>query len=141
MASVNLKSLIGKLNDPCRQCLEAAAGLCLSRTNYNVEIEHWLAKLLELSNTDVHSVCKYYGVDVSRLTADVTRAIDRLKTGNSRPPVLSPHTVDLGREAWVVGSVDFGAARIRTGYLLMALLSDESLARIAQWPPSLFILI
>jgi type VI secretion system protein VasG len=47
MPGVNLKSLVGKLNDTCRSALEAAAGLCLSRTNYNVEIEHWLLKLLE----------------------------------------------------------------------------------------------
>ena len=32
---VNLKSLVGKLNDTCRRSLEEAAGLCLSRTNYN----------------------------------------------------------------------------------------------------------
>ncbi|MFK7820572.1 MAG: type VI secretion system ATPase TssH, partial [Planctomycetaceae bacterium] len=131
MASVNLKSLIGKLNDTCRQTLEAAAGLCLSRSNYNVEIEHWLAKLVELSNTDLHVICKHYGVDMSRLTADITKAIDRLKTGNSRSPVLSSHTVDLAREAWIVGSVDFEAGKTRTGYLLLALLSDESLSRIA----------
>ena len=132
MATINLKQLIGKLNDPCRQTLEAAAGLCLSRTNYNVEIEHWLAKLIEMSNLDIHAVCKYYGVDMSALTADITKAIDRLKTGNSRPPVLSAHTVDLAREAWVVGSVDFSAGKTRSGYLLLALLSDESLGRIAQ---------
>ena len=47
MAQLNLKGLIGKLNETCRRSLEAAAGLCLSRTNYNVEIEHWLLKLLE----------------------------------------------------------------------------------------------
>ena len=39
---VNLKSLIGKLNDPARAALEAAAGLCLSRTHYDIEIEHLL---------------------------------------------------------------------------------------------------
>jgi type VI secretion system protein VasG len=38
MVSVNLKSLIGKLNETCRRSLEGAAGLCLTRTNYNVEI-------------------------------------------------------------------------------------------------------
>ena len=38
--SVNLKSLIGKLNTQTRSTLEAAAGLCLSRTHYNIEIEH-----------------------------------------------------------------------------------------------------
>ncbi len=42
MAAVNLKSLVGHLNDSTRRCLEAAAGLCLSQTNYNVEVEHWL---------------------------------------------------------------------------------------------------
>ena len=42
---VNLRSLIGKLNDTTRNALEAAAGLCLSRTHYDVEVEHYLLKL------------------------------------------------------------------------------------------------
>ena len=44
---INLKALIGKLNDPSRAALEGAAGLCLSRTNYDVEVEHYLTKLLD----------------------------------------------------------------------------------------------
>jgi len=47
----NLKSLLGKLNDTSRRALESAAALCLSRTNYEVDIEHVLVKLLEMSNT------------------------------------------------------------------------------------------
>lgn len=31
--SVNLKSLIGRLNPETRNALESSAGLCLSRTN------------------------------------------------------------------------------------------------------------
>ena len=53
MDQINLKSFVAKLNDTSRRTLEAAAGLCLSRTNYNVEIEHWLLKLLETPNTDL----------------------------------------------------------------------------------------
>ena len=45
--NVDLKSLIGKLNDNTRSALEGAAGLCLSRTNYDVEPEHMLLKLSE----------------------------------------------------------------------------------------------
>ncbi|MCP4175137.1 MAG: type VI secretion system ATPase TssH, partial [Fuerstiella sp.] len=101
MAAVNLKSLIGKLNGQCTRTLEGAAGLCLSRSNYNVEVEHWLLKLLEGSNTDVHAILKAFAIDASRLTADTMKAIDKLKTGNSSQPLLSPHTVDLAREAWV----------------------------------------
>ena len=45
--NLNLKSLIGKLNDTGRNALEAAAGLCLARTHYDVDIEHFLLKLAE----------------------------------------------------------------------------------------------
>jgi len=45
--AVNLKSLIGKLNTQTRGALEAAAGLCLSRTHYDIEVEHYLMKLLD----------------------------------------------------------------------------------------------
>ena len=44
--SVSLKSLIGKLNDTCRGALEAAAGLCLTRTHYDVDIEHPVSQAL-----------------------------------------------------------------------------------------------
>ena len=50
--NVNLKSLVARLNDTCRGALEGAAGLCLSRTNYDVEVEHLLVKLLESSDTE-----------------------------------------------------------------------------------------
>ncbi len=41
MARLNLKSLLGKLNTPCRTSLESAAGLCLSHTHYEVDLEHF----------------------------------------------------------------------------------------------------
>jgi type VI secretion system protein VasG len=131
MVPVNLKSLIGKLNDTCRRTLEAAAGLCLSRTNYNVEIEHWLSKLLETPNTDFAAVLRHFEIDSSRLSRDLTKSIDRLKTGNARPPALSPNVVDLAREAWTICSIEFGGLRSRSGHILCALLSDETLARLA----------
>ena len=60
---VNLKSLVSKLNDTCRATLEAAAGLCLSRTNYNVEVEHWLVKLLEIPNNDISAILRHFEID------------------------------------------------------------------------------
>ncbi len=131
MANVNLKQLVAKLNETSRRSLEAAAGLCLSRTNYNVEIEHWLLKLIEPANTDIAVLLRHFDVDVARLNADLIRTIDRFKTGNARSPALSPDLVTLVREAWVVGSIDFAAPTTRTGHVLCALLSDESLHRIA----------
>ncbi len=128
MDQVSLKSLVSKLNDTCRRALEGAAGLCLSRSHYNVEIEHWLLKLVEISDADLAAVFRHYGVDTSRLARDLTTVIDRFKTGNSRAPALSPNVVNLVKEAWMEASIGFNAPLIRSGYLLCALLSSETLA-------------
>ena len=61
MAGLDLKGLIGKLNPVCQRALEGAAGLCLSRTNYNVEVEHWLTKLLEQPGNDICLLLKHFG--------------------------------------------------------------------------------
>ncbi|MGP0084881.1 MAG: Clp protease N-terminal domain-containing protein, partial [Steroidobacteraceae bacterium] len=86
MVAVDLKSLIAKLNNPCRQALEAAAGLTLSRSHYNIEIEHWLLKLLDIRDSDIAACLKTYGIDPGALAADLNKVLDRLKTGNNRAP-------------------------------------------------------
>jgi len=130
--NVNLKSLVGRLNDTCRGALEGAAGLCLSRTNYDVEIEHILAKLLEQDDTDLHKIARHYEVNIDRLSKDVTTSLDRLKTGNSRTPGLSDRLPRWFQDAWLLASVDFGAARVRSGHLILALLSNDGTARLAR---------
>ena len=132
MDQISLKSLVGKLNETCRRTLEAAAGMCLSRTNYNVEIEHWLVKLIEAPDGDLAAIFRRYEVDASRVTRDLTKLIDRLKTGNARPPALSPHIVTLLREAWMIGSIEYGAQQIRSAYLLAAVLSSDILSIVAK---------
>ena len=122
---INLKSLIGKLNDVSRRALESAAGLCLSRTNYNVEIEHWLLKILELNDSDFGRLLRYYEIDPSHLSRDITRSVDKFKTGNTRPPLLSTRIVDLVRQAWIIASIDFGAPQVRTGHMLLALFNRQ----------------
>ncbi|HSG72894.1 MAG TPA: AAA family ATPase, partial [Planctomycetaceae bacterium] len=132
MAQLNLKSLIGKLNDLCRRTLEGAAGLCLSRTHYNVEIEHWISKLLDESGTDLEAIFRHFKVDIGKLKADLNSTMDQFKTGNARPPALSPNVVDLAREAWLIGSLEFGEYATRSSHVLCALLLDESLSRVAR---------
>src|ERR687896_669163 len=130
--TVNLRALIGKLNSTTRGAVEAAAGLCLSRTHYDVEIEHFLVKLLDSTDTDLAFVLRHYGVDRSRLAADLSRALDKLKTGNARTPAISPSLVELLTQAWTIGSVDYGAPQVRSGYALLALIGTDDLARFAR---------
>jgi type VI secretion system protein VasG len=139
MASVDRKALVGKLNTTCQQALQEAAGLCVARTNYKVEVEHWLVKLLEPSKTDLARVLRHYEVEPARVSRELTRALDRLKTGSGRSDVtLSPELFDLMSDAWQLTSLNFNATRIRSGFLLAALLSNPDLAqRIAGSSPEL----
>ena len=129
---VNLKSLIARLNPTCHSALEGAAGLCLSRTNYDVEPEHLLLKLIERADTDMAAIFRRFEINQSRITRDLTTALDRLKTGNARTPGLSPRLPQWIEEAWVLASIDFGAAQIRSGHLLLALLANDELDRLAR---------
>jgi type VI secretion system protein VasG len=128
--AVNLRSLVGKLNDTTRATLESAAGLCLSRTHYNLEIEHFLMRLLDSSGADMACLLRHFEVDRARMAAELSRALDKLKHGSSRPPALSLTIVKMLTEAWVIASIDFGSGQIRTGYAVLALLNEPELARI-----------
>jgi type VI secretion system protein VasG len=132
MATIDLKALVGRLNEPCRRALEAAAGLTLSRSHYNVEIEHWLLKLADAADGDVAAILRHYEVDQARFIVDLNRALDHMKTGNARAPSLSPEIVELAKQAWLMASLEHGVSRVRSGHLLWALLADEALARRAR---------
>ena len=129
MAGSNLKSLIEKLNTACRKSLESAAGLCLSHTHYDVELEHFFIKLLDIQDTDLHKILRYFEINESHLLGDLTRTIEEFKTGNARTPALSPRIPKMIKEAWLVSSVDYQVNAIRSGHIIIALLDNEDTAR------------
>ena len=124
---VNLKSLIGKLNRSTRSALEGAAGLCVSRTHYDVEVEHYLLKLLETSGGDFDLIARRFGIDRSRLETQLTNSLDHLKAGNARTPAFSPGLAKTLAEAWKISSLDYGLDEIRSGATILALVADPEL--------------
>lgn len=134
---INLKSLIGKLNDFCRTSLEAAAGLCLSNTHYQVEIEHIMIKMLEQDTTDIHCILRHYEIDDGRVLRELVQTINDFKSGNTRTPVLSPRIPDIVEKAWLGASLLFNAPQVRTGHILLTLISEpEFKSQILESVPS-----
>jgi type VI secretion system protein VasG len=127
---LNIKSLIGKLNHSSRAALEGAAGLCVSRTHYDIEVEHYLLKLLDQDQGDLTKILKHFEINRSRFTAELNSSIDKLKSGNARTPAISPTVLKMLSTAWMAGSIDFNAEQIRTGFTVLALASDDELARM-----------
>ncbi|KGM51278.1 ATPase AAA [Lysobacter concretionis Ko07 = DSM 16239] len=129
--SSNLKTLIGKLNGTCRQAAERAANLCLAQGHYEVDLEHLLLALLEPPRADVALIIQRSGLGADSLRQDLENEIARFKTGNTRTPVFSPHLPALFEHAWLLASLDEQTTRIRSGHLLLALLSAPGLSQLA----------
>jgi type VI secretion system protein VasG len=128
MPNLDLKALVAKLNPICRKALEAAAGMCQSNTHYEVEIEHFLIKLLDDDGNDIPILLKYFEVDKGRVLAQLTGAIGRFKTGNGRTPSLSPRLPKLLSKAWLLASVNRGAQTVCSGHILWTLLAKPYFA-------------
>ncbi|WP_440963461.1 type VI secretion system ATPase TssH [Massilia sp. GER05] len=132
--SINLKTLIGKLDDTCRAAATRAAGLCVSLGQYEVDIEHLFLALLEQPACDLAVIARRCGVSIERLEADLHAEVAGFRSGNTRTPVFSERLPKLFEHAWLIASLDLRAgqqAGIRSGHLLQALLSSPELAQLA----------
>ncbi len=128
--AINVRALVARVNTTCRNAMEGAAGLCLSRTHYDVEIEHLLLKLLEVDNSDIRRILRQFDVAPERLERELGQILAGFKTGNTRTPSLSAHIPELLEQAWTYASIEFGETRIRSGHLLVALLGVPALRRL-----------
>ncbi len=137
--SINLKTLISKLDDTCRQAAERAANLCMSRGNYEVDLEHLFLALLEQPQCDFVLIARRSGISPESLERDLNDEISQFKTGNSRTPVFSQHIPKLFEHAWLIASLDSETTRIRSGHLLLALLTEPDLAQLAYRGSKLFV--
>ncbi|CAB3893602.1 Protein ClpV1 [Achromobacter animicus] len=133
-----LKTLIGKLNQTCRQAAERAASLCMAQGHYEVDLEHLFLALLEKPASDVSIIARRCHIQADALEADLKAEIDRFKNGNTRTPVFSAHLPKLFEHAWLIASLDTQTTRIRSGHLLLALLTEPDLAQLARRGSPLF---
>ncbi|MCU6432933.1 type VI secretion system ATPase TssH [Undibacterium sp. Jales W-56] len=139
--SINLKTLISKLNETSRVAATRAASLCVGLGHYEVDIEHLFLALLEQTNSDFVLIARKSGISTASLDADLRSEISRFKTGNTRTPVFSPHLPKLFEHAWLLASLDNRAnqiSQIRSSHLLLALLTEPDLAQLAYRGSKLF---
>jgi type VI secretion system protein VasG len=130
MSAMTLNKLVEKLTPECRQALEKGAGICHSRSQFTVEMEHWLLALLEKELGDMLVIMASFSIDKEKLIVELQQGLETLKTGHSAAPSLSPHIVTLLRQTWLNTSIEFNDTKIRSAYILYTLLNDESLSNL-----------
>ena len=123
MITVDIKTLLNRLNPYCTRALEGAAGLCVSRSHYEVTVEHFLAKLLEDPQSDLPLIFRQFDLDAGRVKKAIDQTIEEFRTGNASKPVFSPLLLEWFQDAWLIASVDLEENRIRSGALLVAFLA------------------
>jgi type VI secretion system protein VasG len=126
-----LELLITKLNETTRRAAEQAVVLCKQRGHHEVDIEHLMLALLAQPANDLLILCRHADVSVEGLVHDLEAELTRFPSGSSRPPVFSVHVPVLLEQAWLVASLSAPAARVRSGHLLLAWLTEPTLAQLA----------
>ena len=130
MTEINRASLFGKLNSLGYKSIESATIFCKLRGNPYVELVHWLHQILKLPDSDLHRIIKHFGLDPSRLAADMTTELDGLPRGSTSISDFSPHLEEAVERGWVYGSLLFGDAQIRTGHLIVGLFKTGGLKNV-----------
>ena len=136
---INLKTLIGKLNDATRMAATRAANICVGLGQYEVDIEHLFLALIEQPDCDLVVAARACDISVSALETDLRHEVSRFAAGSARTPVFSKHLPLLLEHAWLIASLGTnGPNTIRSGHLLLALLTEPGLAQLAQRASRLF---
>ncbi|MBF7729564.1 type VI secretion system ATPase TssH [Pseudomonas sp. N040] len=123
MIQVELKPLFARLNPYSTKALENAAGLTLARNHYEISLEHFLRLLLEDPNADFTRILKRFEIDPLRLAAQLDDSLAQLKNGNPGRPVFAGLLTEWVQDAWLIASLVLGCGRVRSGALLLALIS------------------
>ena len=129
MTEISRSALFGKLNGLAYQAIDSATVFCKMRGNPYVELVHWLHQILQLQDSDLSRIIKYFDLNLSNLARDMTAALDRLPRGSTSLQDLSSHVDEAVERGWVYGTLLFGDSRVRTGHLLVGILKTGGLRR------------
>ncbi|MBL3528659.1 MAG: type VI secretion system ATPase TssH [gamma proteobacterium endosymbiont of Lamellibrachia anaximandri] len=127
MSEISRTALFGKLNSVGYKSIESATVFCKMRGNPYVELVHWIHQILQLKDSDLHHIIKYFSLEPSHLVRDITETLDSLPRGSTSISDLSAHIEEAVERGWLYGTLMFGESQVRTGHLVVGILKTRSL--------------
>ena len=132
MTEISRSALFGRLNPTALKAIETATGFCKMRGNPYVELVHWLHILLQDAQNDLAAIRTACNIDDTQLARDTVAALDALPRGASAISDFSPQIEEAIEKGWLYASLQFGAAKVRTGHLLYGMLKTNTLRNALQ---------
>ncbi|WP_426338923.1 type VI secretion system ATPase TssH [Pseudoduganella sp. S-14] len=137
--SIQLKTLIGKLNDACRTAATRAANIAIGMGHGEVDVEHLLLALLEQPECDLQSIARRSDVSATALEADLRRELACVRIAATRVPVFARRLQIMLEHAWLIASLALPQPdQVRSCHLLLALLTESELSQQAARISGLF---
>jgi type VI secretion system protein VasG len=128
MSEISPRDLFGRLNELSYRAMEGATTFCKLRGNPQVEVHHFLHQILNEADSDVHRIVRAFDLNPSKLSTQLTTALDRLPRGAVSISGFSQALREMIEQGWVYASLMFKQGRVRTGHLLLGMLKTPSLA-------------
>ncbi|MHB8885018.1 MAG: type VI secretion system ATPase TssH [Methylovirgula sp.] len=133
MIQLDLKRLLSRLSGYTKRALENAAGLSVSRGNYEVGVEHLLLAMTDDLERDIGVILRHFDIEMPALQKALQRAVETMRSGNPGRPVFATSLVELIQDAWLLSSVELGLGQIRSGALLLAVASNPGRYGAYDW--------
>ncbi|CZF78279.1 Chaperone protein ClpB [Grimontia celer] len=121
MINIELQNLVRRLAPGVKSSLESAAGDCMSRTHYAVELEHWFSQLLQDTSLGWHSAVSQSNASKDTLLDELDNKLSSLARGNDSAPSLSPNLIELMKDGWLLASLNQSQASVNEFHVLLVL--------------------
>ena len=122
------RALFGKLSSALFQQLESATALARARGDTQITLTHWLLLTWRADDSDLRLILTHFGADDASLERDFSKALERQALRRDGRQLDFSSDLELAIErAWLVASVQAEDHRIRSAWLLFALLQHTTL--------------
>jgi len=130
LAIISRRVLFGKLGLVPFRALESATAFARLRGNPYVETVHWLHQLWQASNTDLHCLISYWNLDPGQFEKDLIASLSALPTCSSSVSDFSKFIESSTEYAWIFASLSMADFRIRSAWLIVAMLERPDLRKV-----------
>lgn len=126
MNDITVEKVVNKTNSTAYDSLDKAMRLTKDAGHRHLELVHWFYYLIRNENSDVFHILRHFDVDLGALDKDLQAALAEFKINQTELPSMSKPFREALEGAWFVGTLTYGDYKIRTAYVLLFMLGEES---------------
>lgn len=129
-AEIEIEKYAGKLNQTGYDAFLKSMRMAIGERHRNTDILHWLYHVVSDKDSDISVTLAALNLDRAKVLTDLTNSLGKLDKNVTEAPPLSDRMIFAMKNAWVYATLLFGEAQIRSGHVLIALLSSGEQRRM-----------